>query len=53
MDNDISLTPSSISPDCTPKNKHIIQKNKTSLSLSKPLSIIIFETKPLSLSLSL
>ena len=37
MDNDISLTPFSISPECTPDNKQIIQKiiknSKTNLFL--------------------
>ena len=42
MDNDISLTPFSISPDCTPENKQIIQK------IIKNLKINLFlDTKPL------
>ena len=42
MDNDISLTLFSISPDCTPENKQIIQKT------IKNLKIILFlDTKPI------
>ena len=41
MDNDISLTPFSISPDCTPETKQIIQ------NIIKNLKINLFrDTKP-------
>ena len=42
MDNDISLTPFSISPDCTPENKQMIQK------IIKNVKINLFlDTKPI------
>ena len=41
MDNDISLTPFSVSPECTPENKRIIQ------NIIKNLKINLFlDTKP-------
>ena len=35
MDNDIALTPFSISPDCTPENKQMIQKKIKNKPISR------------------
>ena len=41
MDNNISLTPFSISPDCTPENKQIIQNIIKNLKIN-----LLLDTKP-------
>ena len=41
MDNDISLTPFSISPECTPENKQIIQNTIKNLKIN-----LFLDTKP-------